>query len=40
MSQQRGGDGVMAVGEDVGFNAHLIAYGAFGGEAPAVHLRA
>ncbi len=28
MRQQRCGDGVVAVGKDVGFHAHLVAYGA------------
>ena len=31
-----GCDGVVAVGEDVGFDADLIADGAFGGESSAV----
>ena len=39
MSEQRGGDGVVAVGEDVGFDAHLVADGALCGEASAVDLR-
>src|ERR1700683_3709465 len=37
MREQRGGDGVVAVGEDVGFNADQIAHGAFCGESASVH---
>ena len=34
--EQRGGDGVVAVGEDVGFDADLVADGALGGEASGI----
>ena len=36
MSLQRSGDGVVTVGEDVGFNSYQIAYGSFRREATAV----
>ena len=39
MREQRGGNRIMAVGEDVRFNADLIAHGTFRGKAPAVHFR-
>ena len=37
MHEQGCGNQVVAVGEDVGFHADLVAHGALGGEAPAVH---
>src|SRR6266568_5688721 len=38
MCKERSGNGVVAVGEDVGFNTDLIADGAFRGKPSAIHL--